>query len=722
MRYVNEEQDIDVTATVTMNGVDCAEYNEVEVSNVVECFIVAHNAQRVTVELTAEGLHNDSQVDLILDGVLRDTLVGRKKSKKTMSHIFTTVLMRDKRTFSRGSFQFEEFSVDCDIHKFSKAEPKTTVGTIEVVIYKADNQHAHQLVGPDVYSMDDWRSLDQTHGTRGILPSHEIKFLHSESLSEHRRSSEKKNIRRERPGLQISAVLRFFYRDRDLLFNAGIVEEAALEPLEEEPSEEESNEEDLDEAETIVLSHNSTRTPVVEKMQSPADSRESSSAIVLLESSIDTEDQVRHSGPPKAWPPVGDEGETKDKSNLTDLETPDKLSVVPTAIMVQTPDIATQHTADRKASYDHEVPLKTTVVASAEKDTMKTAKLINSAAEALHTKSGASLQPKGGPTKSKSFGLDFSKARGYSSEDCPDSSGSSTPQQAYLTKSQSLTAAEPPASGTPFTPRVAPSPGTHKLLSASTETSPGLEQKNPQSIQLSTEHQNQRRGLWNPSAKSVSSLFIGKNDADVGDDNHPFLSTGPVSSSQIDQKQGYQIQATHQADLTDTSPRLMSDTKHAHEAFAHAEFRTEEDIDPPGILTPFDTDFRQDYHSQNGAHPGFGETDVALPVPNAPHVTKRSTVAESPTSQTSNSSDRGAKRRKIQLLKAQNDILKQKEAESARRAEEARCKREEHDHKANAEIELLMQEQKKILQAIDTNNEIETEYLQGLHEDSAQED
>lgn len=129
-------------------------------------------------------------VDLIVDGILRDTRLARpeEKIRKRTSTI----------DFSKGIFDNKGSLFECALRTSSLRQrmPELTqekkslliilignihfddskppmIGTIEIQVWKDDHDHFHRLTAP---SPDEWNEdLSLTMDTGGVTPTHEIK-------------------------------------------------------------------------------------------------------------------------------------------------------------------------------------------------------------------------------------------------------------------------------------------------------------------------------------------------------------------------------------------------------------------------------------------------------------------------------------------------------------------------------------------------------------------
>ena len=99
------------TATVTADNVQCTEHRVSTTRNVVEGFICVKEGQ--TLEINCEVIidSDECQVDLIIDGILRGTMINRKKSVHKKKFAFKHGLHKVARKTWRGSMKVSDLDL-----------------------------------------------------------------------------------------------------------------------------------------------------------------------------------------------------------------------------------------------------------------------------------------------------------------------------------------------------------------------------------------------------------------------------------------------------------------------------------------------------------------------------------------------------------------------------------------------------------------------------------
>ncbi|MCJ1397135.1 hypothetical protein MMC11_000327 [Xylographa trunciseda] len=241
MRYQGTAKGPSAEVTCTLDNIDCKEFKSTSYTNVRECFISGETKQMIKVVLQLRGIYGgDCQADLIIDGILRDTIIWRKKSFEVRSHTFECGIWKAGRTTYRSPLKLAELAPELSA-LFDPASIQTTVGTIEIRIFKADPNGTHKNMVPDYSEQNKWEDSDLMAGTAGIEPTHKIVPSALEGLGESRRKTTRASFVRERPGLTPWAIFRFLYRGLKSLNDAGVLTTLPVSP---DPTDAESSDED----------------------------------------------------------------------------------------------------------------------------------------------------------------------------------------------------------------------------------------------------------------------------------------------------------------------------------------------------------------------------------------------------------------------------------------------------------------------------------------------
>lgn len=110
MQYSDGVPHRSATATITADNLQCTEYRVSTTNNVVEGFICVKKGQ--TLELNCDVIidTDDCQVDLIIDGILRESMTGRKKSAHKKKFAFKHGLHKVARKTWRGPMKVSDLN------------------------------------------------------------------------------------------------------------------------------------------------------------------------------------------------------------------------------------------------------------------------------------------------------------------------------------------------------------------------------------------------------------------------------------------------------------------------------------------------------------------------------------------------------------------------------------------------------------------------------------
>ncbi|KAL9118115.1 MAG: hypothetical protein Q9187_005346 [Circinaria calcarea] len=206
------------TAAITADNLQCTEYRVSTTNNVVEGFICVKKGQTLEINCKVVIDTDDCQVDLIIDGILRESMTSRKKSAHRKNFAFKHGIYKIKRKTWKGSIKVS----DLDLGNFNPISP-TKVGTIELRIARAENLFTHPQTVPAYYEVANWRDLPLPFGNGGVDPKYQISFEDDEQLTNSMGATVRDKIRRPRPGQSTWATFRFLYRDEASLRNAGLM-------------------------------------------------------------------------------------------------------------------------------------------------------------------------------------------------------------------------------------------------------------------------------------------------------------------------------------------------------------------------------------------------------------------------------------------------------------------------------------------------------------------
>ena len=122
MQYSDSVPYRSATATVTADNLQCTEHRVSTTNNVVESFICVKRGQTLEIDCEVVIDTDDCQVDLIIDGILRESMTNRKKSAHK-KFAFKHGLHKVARKTWRGAMQvfdldlsksYGDFCGDCN--------------------------------------------------------------------------------------------------------------------------------------------------------------------------------------------------------------------------------------------------------------------------------------------------------------------------------------------------------------------------------------------------------------------------------------------------------------------------------------------------------------------------------------------------------------------------------------------------------------------------------
>lgn len=202
MRYTNGTKNNDVTAVVRADGLDCPELRRSSAGSSGQCWIAVKSGQAISVFCDLKLEASQYQVDLVVDGVLRNIVVStvcpRNEDRGEIVEFFEgnhkhfRSLFRSPMITSRipGSYIFAP--VKCLHLLTSIIDPKkgeepivyddsdnTRVGTIEILVYKYDMGYNHTRPAELPENVVDWEDLEGPAGCSGIQPTHEVVYVNS---------------------------------------------------------------------------------------------------------------------------------------------------------------------------------------------------------------------------------------------------------------------------------------------------------------------------------------------------------------------------------------------------------------------------------------------------------------------------------------------------------------------------------------------------------------
>ena len=99
------------TAVITADNLQCTEYRVSTTNNVVEGFICVKKGQTLEINCEAVIDTDDCQVDLIMDGILRESMTSRKKSANKKNFAFKHGIYKIKRKTWKGYIKVSDLDL-----------------------------------------------------------------------------------------------------------------------------------------------------------------------------------------------------------------------------------------------------------------------------------------------------------------------------------------------------------------------------------------------------------------------------------------------------------------------------------------------------------------------------------------------------------------------------------------------------------------------------------
>lgn len=108
MRYLDEDKGDSVAITVRSDGVDCPELRPSSEGNSSQCWIAVKAGQQISVLVDLELKTSQFQVDLVIDGVVRNiwlsTVTPRHENRKVLFEFFEGVHKSFRSIYRSGMY------------------------------------------------------------------------------------------------------------------------------------------------------------------------------------------------------------------------------------------------------------------------------------------------------------------------------------------------------------------------------------------------------------------------------------------------------------------------------------------------------------------------------------------------------------------------------------------------------------------------------------------
>ena len=194
MHYTDGTKNNDVTAVVRADGLDCPALRPSTAGSDSQCWIAVKSGQTISVFCDVKLAASQYQLDLVIDGVLRNIVVStvcpRNEDREEIveffegNHKYARSLFRSPMITSRiaGSIDPRDVMLLIMLTCAPEHNPpiaysnsdNTRVGTIEILIYKYDLGYNHTRAAELPENVVDWEDLEGQPGHAGVEPTHEV--------------------------------------------------------------------------------------------------------------------------------------------------------------------------------------------------------------------------------------------------------------------------------------------------------------------------------------------------------------------------------------------------------------------------------------------------------------------------------------------------------------------------------------------------------------------
>ncbi|RDI81277.1 phosphoribosylaminoimidazole carboxylase [Venturia inaequalis] len=232
MKCIDNTGDRKADAVVRAGSQLCDEYGTHLASDGAICsWIPVNDGQKIIVEAGFVGLTKEIQIDLVIDGVLRNSdKTNRKAEKKDRkSERFEhSYYAQSKSTINLAELEIK--ALDVSAYPSIQVEGKDSVGTIEVRISVLRDEHEERHKLDDVQSFEtimDWKEAYHTPSYTKIRPVQQVDFVPiDQQPTKVQITKLKQRATARRPGAKPWVVFRFYYRPQDAINNEALTKTA----------------------------------------------------------------------------------------------------------------------------------------------------------------------------------------------------------------------------------------------------------------------------------------------------------------------------------------------------------------------------------------------------------------------------------------------------------------------------------------------------------------
>lgn len=215
-------------AVVRAGGQLCDEYGTHLASDGAICsWIAITDGQKIVVETGFVGMTREISIDLVIDGVLRNSEKTNRKAEKKdrkferFEHGFYA---QSKSVINQAELEIK--ALDVSAYPSIQVEGKDSVGTIEVRISVLRDEHEERHKLDDVKSFEtimDWKEAYRTPSYTKIRPVQQVDFVPiDQQPTKIQITKLKQRATARRPGAKPWVVFRFYYRTQDAINNEAL--------------------------------------------------------------------------------------------------------------------------------------------------------------------------------------------------------------------------------------------------------------------------------------------------------------------------------------------------------------------------------------------------------------------------------------------------------------------------------------------------------------------
>lgn len=200
MRFDDIVSGCSATIRIFADGIPCADNLPSRDNENQQCWIAVKAGQVLSIHCNLEMISKKYQIDLIVDGILRNTWISSEvfKTQTRKSSIeFSTAIVKEVRSLRQCSMTTSSLKNGTSrpnlnpLNTYNEPEStnfepsdQITVGTIEIHISKVDGDFTHAQLAPSPdQGSKGWEALLSTPGIAGFAPTHEVVLVVPKALS-----------------------------------------------------------------------------------------------------------------------------------------------------------------------------------------------------------------------------------------------------------------------------------------------------------------------------------------------------------------------------------------------------------------------------------------------------------------------------------------------------------------------------------------------------------